>query len=493
MKLQVTLDAMRHCSILIALLFCLVHATRLEAIGFQNWSFILNNNPSKNWVILAAGSNSWIDYRHQDLHIIAALRIVSYSIIESDTHCTQRRRKFIQNKSPERNTNRIYEQFISFCSTYMLTSPKTRCRISFFYFRNPFKGKVFHDYEHEDVYGGVVIDYRGNEVNSDTFVRALKGDKRLERQGKKVLKSGPDDYVFIYYSDHGAPYSIKFPIGSLDALEFNDILACMYLNKMYKKMVVYMDSCYSGSLFYDILPTIAGTPYGFSLFLSLTRVQKDIKKRTLDQQYEEVKKRTKQSHVMKYGEKEMGSLPVGKFQGHYDLLTNRNDGAIAPTAADRKPSSRAHLFSLSRSMMDATTKEVHERARRKLHRALQSIILVAASGSRQKYPIACWLHVPEVSYSLLNSSHICSYIFFQLGHIVKQTFRDIVEDATTHHKPTVKGLSKRDELICFKAVFDQFQSHCFTIHQVGCPKGARCHACKHVFTLLTNTFTLHVT
>ncbi|KER18696.1 hypothetical protein T265_15884, partial [Opisthorchis viverrini] len=27
--------------------------------------------------------------------------------------------------------------------------------------KNPFKGKVFHDYEHRDVYNGVEIDYRG--------------------------------------------------------------------------------------------------------------------------------------------------------------------------------------------------------------------------------------------------------------------------------------------------------------------------------------------
>ncbi|KER19421.1 hypothetical protein T265_15545, partial [Opisthorchis viverrini] len=54
----------------------------------------------------------------------------------------------------------------------------------------------------------------------------------------------------------------------------------------------------------------------------------DIRKRTLEQQYEEGKK-TVFSHVTKHGEMAMGSLPVGKFQGHYDLLTHRSDGAIA--------------------------------------------------------------------------------------------------------------------------------------------------------------------
>ncbi|KER19807.1 hypothetical protein T265_15455, partial [Opisthorchis viverrini] len=73
--------------------------------------------------------------------------------------------------------------------------------------------------------------------------------------------------------------------------------------------------------------------------------KKELKMRTLDQQYEEVKKRTECSHVMKYG--------------------------VMPVVVDRQSPSRTHLFSLTRRLMEATTEEGHEFVQRKLNRALQ--------------------------------------------------------------------------------------------------------------------------
>ncbi|KER23562.1 hypothetical protein T265_14615, partial [Opisthorchis viverrini] len=417
---------MHHCSLLIAFLFCLDRATWLEGAGVHNWSSIFNQKPSKNWVVLVAGSNTWENYRHQ-ANVYHAYQVVR------------------KNKVPAEN-------IITFAYDDIANNPK-----------NPFKGEVFHDYEHEDVYKGVVIDYRGKDVKPDIFVKVLEGDKNLEKEGKNVLKSGPDDNVFIYYTGHGAPHYITFPEGSLAATELNGILVKMHTNKKYNKLVIYMDCCYSGSMFRGILSPDVGMIHVFScvtpptektaVFVTTSAKEneeswsincndkrvgvclateysygwitdseyKDLKKRTLYQQYDEVKRRTKYSNVMRYGDMEMGRLPVGKFQGHYDLLTHRNDVAISPNVVDIKPSSRVHLSSMSRRLMEAATEEEHETAGRNLHRALQ------------------------------------------LGHIVKETFHDIVMDVTTHHKP--KGLPKRDEVICFEAVFDQFQTHCFTIQQ----------------------------
>ncbi|KER21191.1 hypothetical protein T265_10428 [Opisthorchis viverrini] len=295
--------------------------------------------------------------------------------------------------------------------------------------KNPFKGKVFHHYEHEDVYNGVVIDYRGKDVTRDNFVKVLKGDKKLETNKKKVLKSGPDDNVFIFFSGHGGSSHIAFLGEYLYAMELNDTLAYMHSKKTFNKLVLYVEACKSGSMFKDVLPSNIGI-YAttsakededscaifcfdkeinvcladeYSFIWLLDSQYNDIKKRTLKEQYEEVKRKTVLSHVMKYGEKTMGSLPVGKFQGHYDLQMHRNDGAIA-----------------SRRLT-----EEYETALRKLHRALQ------------------------------------------LGHIIKETIRDILMDVTTHHKPVVKALSKRDENFCFQAVFNQFRTRCFTIQQAS--------------------------
>ncbi|KER18994.1 hypothetical protein T265_15711, partial [Opisthorchis viverrini] len=221
--------------------------------------------------------------------------------------------------------------------------------------------------------------------------------------------------------------------------------------KMFNKMVLYVDSCSSGSMFRDVLPSnmeIYLTTSSnedepsYSLFCSDKEIDvcladeysyvwvidsefNDLKTHTLEEQYTMVKKNTALSHVMKYGEMAMGSLPVGKFQGHYDLLMDRKDGAIASNAVGRKPSCQAHLFSKFRRLVEAATEDEHDSAWRKLHRELP------------------------------------------LGLIVKEMSSDIVMDVTTQHKPTQKLLSKRDELVCFKAVFDQFRAHCFTIRQAS--------------------------
>ncbi|KER18848.1 hypothetical protein T265_15791, partial [Opisthorchis viverrini] len=150
--------------------------------------------------------------------------------------------------------------------------------------KNPFKGKVFHDYEHEDVYKGVVIDYRGKDVTRDNFLKVLKGDKKLEANKKKVLKSGPNDNVFIFYSGHGGASYITFlkeyestslvtvsssassrahknfllVLRQLYAMELNDTLAYMHSKKMFNKLVLYVEACYSGSMFKDVIPSHMG-------------------------------------------------------------------------------------------------------------------------------------------------------------------------------------------------------------------------------------------
>ncbi|KER21599.1 hypothetical protein T265_15054, partial [Opisthorchis viverrini] len=278
--------------------------------------------------------------------------------------------------------------------------------------KNPFPGKVFHDYEHEDVYKGVIIDYRADEVTPDNFLKVLKGDKDLEAKGKKLLKSGPDDNVFIFFSGHGSYRSIGFP---------NDIVSLVNIVYVTTSSNEKEDS-WSTFCMDKRFDICLANEYTYAWITDSE--YKDMKKRSLDQQYEEVKKRTTHSHVMKYGEMGMGKLPVGKFQGHYDLLKKRNDRSITPNPVDSKPSYQAQLFSKSRRLMEAATEDEHETAWRKLHRALQ------------------------------------------LGHIVKETFREIVMDVRTQRKPTLRGLSKSDALVCFEALFDQFKTRCFTVQQV---------------------------
>ncbi len=51
-----------------------------------------------------------------------------------------------------------------------------------------------------------VQDYTGQDVTVSNFFAAILGDKSgIEGGSGKVVDSGPNDHIFIYYTDHGGP------------------------------------------------------------------------------------------------------------------------------------------------------------------------------------------------------------------------------------------------------------------------------------------------
>ena len=49
-------------------------------------------------------------------------------------------------------------------------------------------------------------DYTGKSLTSHNFLAAILGNKTAIKGGSgKVVNSGPNDRIFIYYSDHGSP------------------------------------------------------------------------------------------------------------------------------------------------------------------------------------------------------------------------------------------------------------------------------------------------
>ncbi|KAF7246423.1 hypothetical protein EG68_09566 [Paragonimus skrjabini miyazakii] len=264
------------------------------------------------------------------------------------------------------------------------------------------------------------------DVNSKMFMRVMKGDEQLKAAGKKVLQSGPQDNVFVYYSDHGAEGLICFPVDDLFARQLNETITYMYQNKRYQQMVFYIEACHSGSMFDGILSpniqvyvTTAANPYESSLatfcydktiktcladeysynWMTDTETH-DTHKLTLDQQFNNVKEATINSHVMKYGDKSMGSLTLDKFQAHGVNERMQVPDRMHSKIADRTPSSRAHLAGLMRSVMSATTEDEHESTKRRLHRAMQ------------------------------------------MGTIVEQTFDDIITEVEKRYKPNGNQMDK---------------------------------------------------
>ncbi|WMV42415.1 hypothetical protein MTR67_035800 [Solanum verrucosum] len=105
----------------------------------------------------------------------------------------------------------------------------------------------WYNYRHQD--------YTGKYCNAQNFYGVILGNKSALTGGSgKVVNSGPNDHIFIYYADHGGPGVIDMPIEpSIYAKDLNEVLKKKHASRTYKKMVFYMEACDSGSMFDGLL------------------------------------------------------------------------------------------------------------------------------------------------------------------------------------------------------------------------------------------------
>ncbi|PPD77939.1 hypothetical protein GOBAR_DD25139 [Gossypium barbadense] len=107
---------------------------------------------------------------------------------------------------------------------------------------NPRPGIIINNPHGNDVYKGVPKDYTGENVTVHNFFAAILGNKSALTGGSgKVVNSGPNDHIFIYYSDHGGPCVLGMP--TLPYLYADDLID-----------VFYLEACESGSIFEGLLP-----------------------------------------------------------------------------------------------------------------------------------------------------------------------------------------------------------------------------------------------
>ncbi|XP_053212327.1 legumain-like [Panonychus citri] len=275
---------------------------------------------------------------------------------------------------------------------------------------NPFPGKIYNIPNGPDVYEGVAKDYTGKDVNVANFLGALKGDKELAAKGKKVLTTGPNDHVFIYFSDHGGAGILGMPSEYLSSQDLNDALVYMNKNQLYGKLTFYVEACEAGSIFDKILAdnlnifvTTASNPeessYGvycdvegplsgtclgdeYSVAWLQDSDKQDLKTETLEQQFKNVVKNTPSSHPQEYGQKSLSSLDVGEFQGE---SASTNNIANEPVPASGQVNSRdIPLHSLRSKIIssnDASQVAIHKKqlskviaARKYLKKSLSKVI-----------------------------------------------------------------------------------------------------------------------
>ncbi|XP_073434233.1 legumain [Dendrobates tinctorius] len=293
----------------------------------------------KHWVVLVAGSNGWYNYRHQ------ADLCHAYQIVK-------------KNGIPD-------EQIVVMMYDDIANNEE-----------NPTKGIIINRPNGSDVYAGVLKDYIGEDVTPANFLAVLKGDsKAVKGKGSgKVIQSGPNDHVFVYFTDHGAPGLLAFPNDDLHIEDLNATIKYMYENKKYKQMVLYIEACESGSMMnhlpsnINVYATTAANPHesSYACYYDAERDTylgdqysvswmedsdvEDLTKETLHQQFVLVKKHTNTSHVMQYGNRTIAHMKVKQFQGSGKSVASRL--SLQPVKQlDLTPSPDVPMAILKRKLM----------------------------------------------------------------------------------------------------------------------------------------------
>jgi len=286
--------------LIIAGLASISHSLTIEDINLPTENEIPNGG--KIWVVLVAGSNGYWNYRHQ-ADVCHAYQIVHKHGIPDENIIVMMYDDIANNRE------------------------------------NPEKGQIFNKPNGTDVYKGVPKDYTGKNVTADTFINILKG-KRMNHGSGKTLQSGPNDHVFLYFSDHGAKGLVAFPDTILHAKTLEKTLKEMNTNKQYAKMTIYIEACESGSMFKGLLPndidiyattasngttssyacyyddklkTYLGDVYSVKWMEDSDKENLEIE--TLEKQYRIVKRETNTSMVCQFGDMSISKMKVAWFQG----------------------------------------------------------------------------------------------------------------------------------------------------------------------------------
>lgn len=193
---------------------------------------------------------------------------------------------------------------------------------------NPFTGQVFHTLDHKtNVYpGSAKINMKGDQVTAHTF-----------ENGISTLPTTRNDYIFIYYDNHGGPGILGTPVG--DSI-YADDLAQAFTNsstkKHFKKCLFIVEACYSGSVaevikadnvaiitaandqessYAAVYDSTVGTYLSnefTNYFISFIDEEPEM---TVGELFTNLKESTQQSHVCYYGDESVQSLSLSLFIG----------------------------------------------------------------------------------------------------------------------------------------------------------------------------------
>eukprot|EP00811_Abedinium_folium_P033986 NODE_6908_length_1626_cov_10.047365.p1 GENE.NODE_6908_length_1626_cov_10.047365~~NODE_6908_length_1626_cov_10.047365.p1 ORF type:complete len:417 (+),score=107.72 NODE_6908_length_1626_cov_10.047365:106-1356(+) len=356
-----------------------------------------------NWAVIMAGSNGYMNYRHQ----------------ADACHAYQVAR---QKGTPESNIILL---------AYDDIANNTE---------NPFPGKIFNSPAGIDVYAGCKIDYKGQDVTAPG----------------PVLQSTADDRVFVFYTDHGGTGILGVPDGvsggDIHAVALNNALQQMQAKGLYKELLFYVEACFAGSMFKDLLKapnavvvtasnsqesswgTYCGpndVVHGKELFTCLGDLfsiswmedadASDLKTEAVKEQVRRATLRTNKSHVTVFGDMAaIGEEPASNFEGSASLAD----------AAPRTPDT-------ARTDVSAWDVDIY----------FASYAVQRAASAQEKK----------------KAEDMLAYLFAQRA-ATDARFLEIAvyvtEDAAVAHEFVSAGVESLEEAVCHQETYEAVIAHC---------------------------------
>ncbi|OHT06513.1 Clan CD, family C13, asparaginyl endopeptidase-like cysteine peptidase [Tritrichomonas foetus] len=214
---------------------------------------------------------------------------------------------------------------------------------------NPFLGNVYHTLDHKvNVYPGATAhNYRQNTVTAESFYQVISEAPTTE-----------EDYVYIYYDNHGGPGILGTPVGDyITTIPLDDALNALRC----KNCLFGIEACYSGSLAQEFTATKVATitaandqessyaavydpTLGTYLSNEFTNYWIDFvaesPSQTVGQLFEDLKKNTEGSHVMYYGDESLKELTIDLFMGTPNKVQKRSAVKVASKDSQRVASEK---------------------------------------------------------------------------------------------------------------------------------------------------------
>lgn len=170
---------------------------------------------TNNWAVLVSTSRFWFNYRHM-ANVLSMYRTVKRLGIPDS-------------------------QIILMLSDDVACNP-----------RNLFPGSVFNNMDRAiDLYGdSIEVDYRGNAVTVENFIRLLTDRWGPGHPRSKRLLTDENSNIFIYMTGHGGNEFLKFQDAEeISSWDIADAFEQMHEKKRYNEIFFMIDTCQANTMY----------------------------------------------------------------------------------------------------------------------------------------------------------------------------------------------------------------------------------------------------